>query len=400
MRLTDITVKRLPAPAHGNKITYDDKVKGFGARVTAAASRSFVLTYRRKSDGRQRRITIGSFPDWSTTAAREEAKRLKREVDAGADPIGEQEASRTAPTVAELCARFEQNHIPRLAASTQRVYRQQIAADILPAIGHMKVAIISHADIDALHRQITARSAETHANRVIGVISKMFNLAIKWGWRTDNLNPAHGIERNRETKRTRYLSSAELIRLSAALEKLRNKSAADAVRLLLLTGARRGELLGARWTDFDLEAGVWTKPAPTTKSGKKSGREHRIPLSDAARQLLVEMRARAKNSEWLFPSRVGGPRLDLDDTWERLRRTANIPDTRMHDLRHTYASILVSAGLGLPVIGALLGHTQPATTARYAHLYDDPLRVATERASAIITGKRSADVVPLKRGAS
>src|SRR5262245_30400544 len=138
MRLTDIIIKRLPTPQRGNKVSYDDAVRGFGCRVTAAGARAFVLNYRRKSDGRERRITIGSFPDWSTASAREEAKRLKREVDGGADPVGEQEESRAAATVEDLCTRFEQDYLPRKRASTQRVYRQQIAADILPSIGGIK----------------------------------------------------------------------------------------------------------------------------------------------------------------------------------------------------------------------------------------------------------------------
>ena len=127
MRLIDKIVRQLPAPATGNRVTYDTAVKGFGCRVTAAGGRAFILNYRRKADGRERRYTIGSFPDWSTTAAREEAKRLKREVDGGGDPIGAQQESRGAATVADLCARFAHDYVPRKKPSTQRDYRQQIA---------------------------------------------------------------------------------------------------------------------------------------------------------------------------------------------------------------------------------------------------------------------------------
>jgi hypothetical protein len=135
MRLTDILIKRLPTPASGNRIAYDDLVKGFGVRVTAAGSRAFVLTYRRRGDGRQRRFTIGSFSHWSTATARAEAKRLKREIDSGADPVGDLEASRAAATVADLCERFTAEVLPRNRASTQRDYRQQIAVDILARDG-------------------------------------------------------------------------------------------------------------------------------------------------------------------------------------------------------------------------------------------------------------------------
>jgi integrase len=200
-----------------------------------------------------------------------------------------------------------------------------------------------------------------------------------------------GVERNPEQKRHRYLTAAELERLTAALAELRDVDAANAVRLLLLTGARRGELLAAHWSDIDLVAGIWAKPAATTKQAAL----HRVPLSKAACQLLAAMKAQA-TSEWLFPAPrdVRRHRQNIDDAWNALRKAADIPDVRTHDLRHTYASTLASSGLSLPIIGALLGHTVPATTARYAHLLDDPLRAATERASAILTGAAPAEVIP------
>jgi integrase len=391
MRLTNRTVAKLPAPARGNRVSYDDEIGGFGCRVTAAGGRSFVLNYYRRADRRERRFTIGGFPEWSTAAAREEAKRLKREIDAGADPVGTFQESRAAPTIADLCARFEADYVPRKRASTQRVYRQQIAADILPALGKAKVAAVSHSDVDAFHHKLSAR-APTHANRTLAVLSKMFSLAVRWGWRTDN--PCKGIERNQEEKRHRYLSAAELTRLSKALAKLDDVSAAHAVRLLLLTGARRGELLSAKWADIDTDAGVWVKPGATTKQRT----QHRVPLSEAACRLLAEMREQA-DDEWLFPARGGGHRPHINGAWDELRKAAGIPDARLHDLRHTYATALASSGLGLPVIGALLGHTTAQTTLRYSHLMDDPLRAATERASAILSGKAPAEILPLaKRG--
>ena len=392
MKLTDNLLRRLPTPKHGNKIAYDDAVKGFGCRVTSAGSRAFVLNYYRKVDGRERRLTIGSFPDWNTTAAREEAKRLKREIDGGGDSVGAQEESRAAPTIADLAARFEQDYVPRKRPSTQRVYRQQIATDILPALGRAKVAAVSHADVDAFHHKLSAR-APTHANRTLAVLSKMFSLAVRWGWRTDN--PCKGAERNQENKRHRYLTGPELARLTTALAELPDQSAANAVRLLLLTGARQGELLAAKWGDVHLDGQpVWSKPASTTKQAAL----HRVPLSTAAAKLLTEMQAQAdENTEWIFPARGGGHRPHINEAWIRLRRAARISDVHLHDLRHTYASTLASAGLSLPVIGALLGHSTPTTTHRYAHLFDDPLRSATERASAILTGKQPAQIVAFKK---
>ena len=219
----------------------------------------------------------------------------------------------------------------------------------------------------------------------------MFALAIKWDWRSDN--PARGIEKYLEEKRERYLSQDELARLTAALAEYPNQTAANAIRLLLLTGARKGEALSATWGQLDLEAGVWTKPSAHTKQKKL----HRVPLSAPAMQLLSEMKSNAA-SDHVFTGRAPGePLQDIKGAWETIRKAANIEDVRVHDLRHTYASILASAGLSLPIIGALLGHTQPSTTARYAHLYDDPLRKATETVGAIVAGQKPAEIVPLRK---
>jgi integrase len=392
MRLTDSEIRKLEVPARGNRIAYDSSVKGFGARVTAAGARAFILNYRRRLDGRERRITIGSFPDWSTAAARDEAKRLKREVDAGADPIGDLEQSRTAPTVHDLAARFLTDYVPRKRVSTQRDYKRQIAVNILPDIGNLKVDAVSFAQMDKLHRVLSER-APTQANRTIAVASKMFTMAKKWGMRSAD-NPCKGIERNQENKRKIYATPEELTRIAAALDGLEDRGAANAIRLMLLTGARRGETLKAKWPDIHFETRTWSKPASTTKQKDA----HLLPLSAAALSLLKGMfEAGAAREAYLFPPPRDKTehRLDLDDAWAVVRKTANVPHLRLHDLRHTYASILASAGRSLPVIGALLGHATPVTTARYAHLFDDPLRAAADIASAIITGAPSAEIVPV-----
>jgi integrase len=386
-KLTDTIVKRLPVPAEGYEITWDAQVAGFGARVTAGGARSFLLNYRTRL-GRARRFTIGSYPTWTTGAARDEARRLKTQIDRGGDPLGEIKAGRAAPTVSDLCDRFIAEYLPRKKSSTRHTYRLQIDNEIRLALGRLKVAEVTFSDADGLHRKLTARGTLYRANRVVALLSRMFSMAIRWRMRADN--PCKGVERNQEQKRHRYLTGAELARLTTALAELRDQGAANAVRLLLLTGARRGELLAARWADFDLDAGVWVKPGATTKQKTV----HRVPLSNAARQLLAEMRERA-DSDWLFPAREGGHRTDIRDAWEVLRKAADIADVRTHDLRHSYASVLASAGLSLPIIGALLGHTTAQTTLRYAHLLDDPLRAATERASAVITGTKPAEVVRL-----
>ena len=222
----------------------------------------------------------------------------------------------------------------------------------------------------------------------------MFSLAVRWHYRADN--PARGIERHPEDKRERYLSADELARLGAALAKHRDKAAANIFRLLLVTGARRGEVQAARWADFDLKDGVWTKPASATKQGEL----HRIPVNAPAQLLLANLRkVAADEAEYLFPGTgAGGHRVELKADWAAVCKAARIKGVRIHDLRHSYASVLAGSGHSLPIIGRLLGHSSAVTTLRYAHLQDDPLRKATETAGAIVTAgnKPGARVVPLK----
>jgi integrase len=349
-------------------------------RITSAGAIAFILNYRIRSSGRERRYTIGNPPEWSVAAAREKAKDLKRQVDSGGDPLNELEAIRSAPTVADLCDRFEAEHVDKLRRKTQADYHGILRNDIEPALGKLKVAAADFEDVERLHRKISQR-APTRANRALAVASKMFALAIKWRLRPDN--PCKGVERNREDARKRYLKPDELDRLTKALAEHPYQDAADIFRLLLLTGARRGEVLGATWDQFDLKEGVWTKPATATKQKER----HEVPLNAPARQLLARRLSKQDASPWVFPGRSAHHRINLHRSWGLICRAAGITGLRIHDLRHSYASTLVSAGFSLPTIGALLGHSQPQTTARYAHLFDDPLRKATERAGAILAPK-------------
>jgi integrase len=221
----------------------------------------------------------------------------------------------------------------------------------------------------------------------------MMGIAIKEGWREDN--PARGIELAHEEKRERFLSPAEIRRLVAALTQHSEKISANAIRLLLLTGARRGEVLSARWDQFDLAGGVWLKPSAHTKQK----RSHRVPLSAPALELLADMRREATDGcPYVFPSlkasrpatngapAVHAPLTEVKRTWASVCKAADMKGARLHDLRHSYAAVLASSGLSLHIVGALLGHTQPRTTARYAHLYDDALRSATERVGKVVAG--------------
>lgn len=436
--LTDDLVATIDRPRDGagSIIVYDGghrkAVPGFGLRVTKGGARSFVLEYRPRGKSNKRRYTIGpasiaGSSGWKTSAARKRANDLRKLIAVGGDPVGEMRADRDAPTVRELAGRYLEEHAlvhkrPRSVKEDESLLNQIV----LPALGARRVVDVTRQDIARLHRKTTTsgfparrwptrrelaqgdlferralarreqarmkkrdpRPAPKRANRAVTLLSKMFSLAVEWEMRADN--PASRIKRNREEPSGVYLSAAQIAGLSAELAKRATQPSANVIRLLLLTGARRGEVLSATWSQFDLGRGVWTKPSAHTKQR----REHRIPLSPPALQLLTEMRTAAAVAakkdkraipEMLFPGRTTGkPQADLKRFWATVRKAANLEGVRIHDLRHTYASVLAGAGFSLPIIGQLLGHTQSSTTQRYAKLADDPLREAAERAARII----------------
>jgi len=397
--LSDAIIKRLPLPEQGARISYDLDLPGFGIRITAADARSFVLNYRTKG-GRERRYTIGHFPNWRTGDARRKARDLKRLIDDGGDPLGEIEAEREAPTVAELWDRFEREHLPRKRPGTAVDYRSMLARHLRPHFGrHVKVADVTFDDLVRLHSRITSAGHPYRANNVIRLASKLFNLSIRWGYREDN--PCKGIEKNYEARRKRYLTADELARLTAALAKHRDKQAADCFRVMMLTGCRRGEALAMRWADLDLAAGKWSKPAASTKQRQ----DHIVPLSAPTLQLLSEIRAAqsSKNKPlgtYVFDGNGSTAHVTrVQRVWRNVLKAAKLSDLRIHDLRHSFASQLVSSGASLPLIGALLGHSNPTTTHRYAHLFDDPMRKAVDRVGAVIVnaGKPANETAPLKR---
>jgi integrase len=352
-KLTNGIIAKLPVPATGNKITYDSEETGLGIRVTAAGDRRFIFNYRRKADGRERRYTIGPFPTLEIGHARAKARELRRRVIDGGDPLGQLQETRSAPTVSDLCERFIAEHLPRKRAWTAQSYKRTITADILPTLGSHKLAAVTFADVDKLHRSISKR-APVAANRTLAILSKMFNLAIKWGMRADN--PCKGVERNTEDKRSRYLSGNELQRLITALERCANQQAANAIRLLLLTGARKNEVLSAKWDQFDLGTRIWVKPASATKQKLM----HCVPLSEPALELL---RSLPRRGDYVFPAgRSDATRENLNNiggAWASICRNAGISDLRIHDLRHHFASVLASSGASLPLIGQLLAIHSP-----------------------------------------
>src|SRR3990167_276893 len=243
---------------------------------------------------------------------------------------------------------------------------------IMPSLGSLKVANVSRRDIESLHLRL--KNTPYQANRVVALLSKMFSLAVSWGWRADN--PAQGIEKYQEEKRDRWLNDEELQRLWSVLDKYSENLTAYVFKFLLLTGARKGEALQATWDQFDLEKGLWIKPAHLTKQKKKEY----LPLSDKTLLLLEALKKRREGTlPYLFPGKkVGEPLKEVKKFWGTVLKQANLKNVRIHDLRHTHASHLVSSGLSLSIVGKLLGHTQASTTQRYAHLADEPLRKATD----------------------
>lgn len=395
-KLSDAVVRKALPPAAGQLFLWDTEVKGFALRITKAGAKSFILDYR--ADGRQRRITLGGYPDWTVQAARAAAKAMKRDVDQGQDPLGERHDLRAAPTMQDLWERYRREKLPKKAPRGQLDETSMWQKIILPRLGKLRVSDVKYNDLEDLHGDITRiRQTPVRANRVIEVLRGAFNLAIRWHWREDN--PAKGIQKNPEEKRDRYLDKPKLMALARALDQHHEVMSANAIKFLMLTGARRGEVLNAQWDMFDLENAIWTKPSAHTKQR----RIHRVPLSGPAVELLLSMRSQAKG-EFVFEGAEGKPLTEIKRTWLSVCRSAglttrapkrnrsgkpvmgkesapiliDVPTVRIHDLRHSFASILVSAGASLPLIGQLLGHTQVQTTHRYAHLFDRPMREAAE----------------------
>jgi integrase len=458
-KLTDDFVKKIPAPDKGARTIWDSELTGFGVRVFAPTkkdprgARSFFLNYR--VDGVERRFTIGKLGDWTALAARQEAKQIRRAVDMGEDPALAKRERREAPTVQDLADRYEREHLPKKSLSSQKNDKAMIRAVFARfKIGPRRVSEIGYGDIAAIHAAITADGKPVRANRILAVLSKMFALALLPAegetkpWRDQAQgNPCKGVARNQEEGCERFFSTAELAALSDGIDAYGATPAANAIRLVFLTGCRPGEAMTATWDQFDTEPGVWVKPSQHTKQRKV----HRVPLPPPALELIARVRAqretepRATASPYVFPGqKTGAPLKQLRSAWEAIVSTASVAmwreskdteiasivadlekaldapvsaldvqaeakrrgvalppaltDARLYDARHTFASVGAAGGLGLPIIGRLLGHTQTRTTQRYAHLADDPLREAAAKISGVIAGagKPSADVVPFK----
>lgn len=400
VKLTEKFV-RAAEPRGSDYQVFDEEVRGFALVVYPSGGRAFALSYRHH--GRQRRMVIGRWPEWSVVAARERAKFLRREIDAGADPMADRQEAREAPRISDLINRYIEEHLPRLAPRNASDQTSMLRKLVEPAWGSRLVREITPTDVEKLLSKIAEGRARPHkekpktkrkkplapprptpirANRCGEVLRKMFTLAVKWKMREDN--PASGFRKRIENERERFLTLAEIERLATALAASEDQRGATIIRLCLLTGARLGEVRCARFDQFNLDLLVWSKPAATTKQRKT----HRLPISGEVAAIVRQRRAVVgPDCPWLFPGDAEGkdqPVQDLRRFWRSIQAAAGLPDVRIHDLRHTFASLLVSGGASLEMIGKLLGHTQHKTTQRYAHLLDAPLRAGVNTVAELV----------------
>jgi integrase len=313
----------------------------------------------------------------------------------GKDPATERDRHKGAITVGELGARFLSEYVtqhckPRTADEYQRAVEHYID----PVLGRQRIADLTRADVQRLHHRFRDRPYQ--ANRALAVLSKMMNLAEAWGLRLDRSNPVRQVKKYHEDKRERYLTGPELQRLGAVLADAQTKETESpfsiaAIGLLILTGARLTEILTLQWEYVDLENGVLQ--LPESKTGAKP-----IYLNDAASRLLRTMPRMEGNPYVIAGKKPGGRLINLQKASRRIRAKAGLDDIRIHDLRHSFASVAVGAGMSLPMIGKLLGHPQPATTARYAHLAADSMKAAPEliggRIAAAMRKKKPRPVTP------
>ena len=398
LRISNRTVEGLPVESR-DAIFWDRELLGFGVRVYPSGARVYVVQTR--AWGRSRRVTVGRHGVLSAARARQRAALIIARLKAGEEPLParaetDREAGSAATvTVADLARRyFDQYAAVRCKPSTLRCYRGALARQILPSLGDLPARAVERGHVAALHHRL--RKTPYRANQVLHVLSKMFALAEVWGLRDPGSHPVRAIRKYREHRRERFLSEEELRRLGRVLHEVEAEaggkggapiraSAVAALRLLMLTGCRRNEILCLKWQDVDRKAGALR--LRDSKTGART-----TPLPPAARMVLAGV-PRVPGNPWVITGTKPGGRLsNLNDHWQRIRVRAGLEDVRIHDLRHSFASRALALGESLPMIARLLGHDQAHTTARYAHLARDAVKASASRVAGSIAadmGRRS-----------
>ncbi len=355
MRLSKSRIDKLPCSDVRYEIT-DDKISGFKLRV---GQKKKVFAIRYKAGALRRTFTIGEYGKWSPENARKKASHLLRLVDEGIDPAVSKEQLRNAPT-------FEQLARDYLECTQKRSKQDDIGKlknVFLPKLGKKPLNSISEKDVSRILKNLLSkgRSNATH-NRYLALIKVMFNRAIQW--RLLEVNPAAHIRPLKENpNRERFLTLGEIQTLLRALDET-PRNAANAIKLMLFTGQRSGNVMSAKWSDIN-DQWMWT--IPLTKSGKS----HRVYLSEEAIETLRNQKNMSGSSEYIFPGRRHNPHITcLEKVWQQVQERTGLHNVRLHDLRHTFASFAINSGATLYDVQKLLGHSQPQVTQKYAHLTD------------------------------
>jgi integrase len=357
---------------------WDDELKGFGVRVMPSGRKTYWAQYR--IGGRSHRVSCGVHGHVTAEQARQKAKDIFGRVARGVDPAEVIATHRQTPTVAEVCDRFIEQHVDvRLKPTTQYEYKRNIRLFIKPAFGNHKIVDIKRADIADLHHKFHHKPYQ--ANRTLGVLSKLFNLAEVWGLRPDGSNPCRHVPKYPESEREHFLTREQVGNLWAVLDARLNRGAESiyvtcAFKLLLLTGCRLSEIQKLRWEEV--------KEPHIDLQDSKTGRRI-VPLNDMARDILNAI-PRLPDNPYVICGHMPGKHItDLQHPWRRIRKEAGLGDTRIHDLRHTFASHAAQNGVELVELMKLTGHTQVRTALRYMHFANARIRQTSNAVAASLT---------------
>jgi integrase len=374
-RLTKRSVEKLEITDQ-EYFVWDSELSGFGVRVMPSGRRSYLVQYR--AGGRSRRRTIGQHGALTADQARLEARKLLGDVARGGNPAEDRQRELRDPTIGSLCDRFLNDYAAHhCKLTTRKGYQSYIETCIKPRLGSRKIGDIRRADVVAFHHDL--RDRPYTANRAVAMLSKMFNLAEDWGLRREGSNPARRVQKFREEEKKRYLSDDEQVRLGQVLSNAletgeETEYAVAAISLLLLTGCRLGEFLTLKWdyvTPHHLEL-------PDSKTGRR-----RIPRPREAYDIIMSLPRFAGNPYVILGESENGHLVNLQKPWLRIKQAAGIDNVRMHDLRHTYASVAVMSGIDPFLLKDIMGHRNLQTTLRYSHFADE----AVQRAAGSVAGK-------------